>query len=216
MLSDCTTAIRERGEIDQYGAFEIIVVDGGSRDESVNTAWGRVDKIVFVEKPSRKSQENAGALGAEGDILLFLHADMTVPPTLISSVVRSLESSSVLGGSCRVVFGGRGARVEFLSSLRLCGSRLLRVHGISSGFYVRRPVFETAGGFRLTVMEEAVDLRRRVSSLGSFVTLDEICTTSDRRFGGGRFFPVLALWVGTVLLTMAGLHFTSIEKKLWR
>jgi glycosyltransferase A (GT-A) superfamily protein (DUF2064 family) len=197
--------------------FEVIVVDGGSRDETVNKVWGKVDKMVFVEKPSRKGQENIAASNARGSVLLFLHADMTVPPTLIGSLLESLGDASVMGGSSRVVFRERGAKVRFLSAVRLCGSRLLKIHGISSGFYVRRYVFDHAGGFRESVMEEAVDLQRRVSHLGRFVTLDERCTTSARRFTRrGRFLPVLAVWVTTVLLTVLGLHFTSIERKLWR
>lgn len=196
--------------------FEVIVVDGGSQDMTVESAWGKADEIVLVERPSRRGQENVAASEARGDALLFLHADMVVPPTLVSSVIESLSNPRVTGGSCRVIFRGTGPGTSFLSAVRLCGGRLLRIHGISSGFYVRRSAFERAGGFRDAVMEEAVDLQRRISSLGEFVTLSEVCTTSARRFNRrGRFFPTLVIWVTTVLLTALGLHFTSIEKKFW-
>ncbi len=197
--------------------FEVIVVDGGSNDETVDEVWGRANKVVFVGRPSRRRQENVAAVDARGETLLFLHADMEVPPTLIGSVVQSLSDPSVAGGSCHVVFQGDSVKLRFLSAARLCGSKLLNIHGISSAFYVRRSSFQRAGGFRDTVMEEAVDLQRRISSEGSFVTLDEICTTSARRFNQrGRFVPVAAVWIATVLLTVFGIHFTSIEERLWR
>ncbi len=196
--------------------FETIVVDGGSRDGTVDRAWGRSDKIVFVGRPSRGGQETVAASDARGEALLFLHADMKAPPTLLASIVRTLDDRSTVGGSCRVVFEGRGPKIAFLNAIRLCGSRLLGIHGISSGFFVRRAEFEKAGGFRQDVMEEAVDLQRRIRSRGRFVSLDEVCTTSARRFEKEKFVPTLVVWATTVLLTAIGLHFRVIERVLWK
>ncbi len=197
--------------------FEVIVVDGASRDGTVDRAWGRADSIVFVAAPSRRNQENVAASDARGDALLFLHADMAVPPTLIETVARTLRDGAVFGGSCRVMFRGRTSGVAFLNAVRLCGSRLFGIHGISAAFFVRRRVFERVGGFRPDVMEEAVDLQRRVSSGRGFVTLPVVCTTSARRFAPwGKFVPTLVVWIATVLLTASNIHFTSIERQLWK
>jgi hypothetical protein len=73
-----------------------------------------------------------------------------------------------------------------------------------------------ANGFREDVMEEAVDFQKRTKGLGDFVTIKEAIVSSPRRFAVKRnFVPTLAVWITTVLLTYLGLHFTSIEKKLW-
>ncbi len=217
--------LNEEGAIDNLlsslerqtsGDFETIIVDGGSKDRTVDKAWGRADRIVFVGKPSRHGQETVGASDARGKVLLFLHADMTAPRNLVASVSKSLGDSAVIGGSCRVLFVGQGSKIAFLNAVKACGSRLLGIHGISSGFFVRRAAFEEAGGFREGVMEEAVDLRHRISPYGGFVTLDEACYTSARRFERGRFLPTLVVWVTTVLLTAIGLHFTAIERSLWK
>ena len=197
--------------------FDVTVADGVSSDRTVDKAWGRADSIAFIRRASRKGQENAAAADARGDALLFLHADTVVPPTLVSSVIEALRSPDVSGGSFRVVFRGNGTRIRFLNALKLCGSRVLGIHGISSGFFIRRSVFERAGGFRESVMEEAVDLQRRVSSGTRFVFLDDLCTTSARRFDRkGRFTSTLIVWLATVILTYAGLHFTFIERTLWK
>ena len=197
--------------------FDVTVVDGVSSDRTVERAWGKADAIAFVRNPSRKGQENAAAMDARGRALLFLHADAVVPPTLVSSVARALRDPEVYGGSCKVVFRGKGAKIGFINALKTCGSRLLGIHGISSGFFVRRSMFELAGGFRDGVMEEAVDLQRRAGSHGRFVFLDDLCTTSARRFQRKRrFLSTLTVWLATVLLTYAGLHFTSLERTLWK
>ena len=200
----------------EKNGFEVIVADGVSKDETVSKAWGRADKIVFVPKPSRSGQENLAASDARGDSLLFLHADMTVPSTLLGSVIASMRDQTVAGGSCHVLFRGGGTRIGFLNAVRLTGDRL-GIHGISSGFYVRRQVFDALGGFRTNVMEEAVDFQRRAARLGKFVTLKETCTTSARRFRReGSFLPTFVIWVTTIVLTEFGLHLTFIEKRLWR
>jgi uncharacterized protein len=196
--------------------FEIILVDGSSIDDTVSKAWHSADKIAFVGNPSRKRQENTGAFGAKGRVLLFLHADSIVLPTLCKSVVRATSSDSVLGGSCHALFDGVGAKYDFLNALRLCGDKLLRIRGISSGFFVKRRVFVLANGFREDVMEEAVDFQRRTKGWGKFVTLNQSITSSSRRFASkGAFVPTLVVWITTVLMTYFGLHFTSIERKLW-
>ncbi|MGA2875294.1 MAG: DUF2064 domain-containing protein [Nitrososphaerales archaeon] len=196
--------------------FEIIMVDGSSDDDTVSKAWSKVDKIAFVANPSRKRQENTGGFGAKGKVLLFLHADSVVYPTLCECVIRATASDVVIGGSCHALFDGVGTRYGFLNAMRRCGDKLLGIRGISSGFFVKRHVFISANGFRENVMEEAVDFQKRTRSWGKFVTLNQSIVSSSRRFAAKRaFIPTLAVWTTTVLLTYLGLHFTSIEKSLW-
>jgi glycosyltransferase A (GT-A) superfamily protein (DUF2064 family) len=196
--------------------FETILVDGNSSDSTIQRALGRVDKAVLVSRPSRKRQENIGAVGARGGVLLFLHADMKLPRTLVAEIAASLRDSSVIGGSFPATFDGNGFKYRFLDALTYCGRRLLHVHGISSAFFVRRSMFLAAGGFREEVMEEAVDLVRRLVGYGRFITLNTTCVSSARRFRKHGFGVVTALWITTVLLTIVGLHITWLENKFWR
>jgi glycosyltransferase A (GT-A) superfamily protein (DUF2064 family) len=196
--------------------FETILVDGNSSDSTIHRALGRVDKIVLVNHPSRKRQENIGAMGARGSTLLFLHADMKLPNTLVADIAASLKDPLVIGGSSPVTFDGRGFKYRCLDALRDCGSRLLHIHGISSAFYVRSSMFFAAGGFREGVMEEAVDLVRRLTGNGKFITLNRVCVSSARRFKKHSFGFVTALWIMTVFLTVVGFHVTWLENKFWR
>jgi glycosyltransferase A (GT-A) superfamily protein (DUF2064 family) len=197
--------------------FEVIVVDGCSSDRTLEEVWGEADKIVIVRNPLRQRQENAGAMAARGEVLLFLHADTRPSPTVLKSVAASLERPSVVGGSCRVSFGTGGPKDSLLSALSTCGGRLLGIHGISSAFFVRRSAFLSVGSFREDVMEEGVDLQKRLSKFGVFVTLNDSVWCSARRFKGrAGTVPVMAVWIASVLLTWIGLHFTWVEKRLWR
>ena len=194
--------------------FEIILVDGSSSDDTVSMAWSRVDKIAFVGNPSRKRQENTGGFGAKGRVLLFLHADSVVSPTLCESVVRATESDVVIGGSCHALFDGDGTKYDFLNAMRHCGDKLLGIRGISSGFFVKRRVFVAANGFREDVMEEAVDFQKRAKGWGKFVTLNQSITSSSRRFAAkGAFVPTLAVWITTVLLDLPRTSFHVNREK---
>ncbi len=152
----------------------------------------------------------------KGHVILFLHAESVVPPSLCGSIVRATSSNVVIGGSCHAIFDGEGTRYEFLNAMRRCGYKLLGIRGISSGFFVRRRVFVSANGFRENVMQEAVDFEKRTRNWGKFVALDQTITSSSRGFAARRaFIPTLVIWTTTVLMTYLGIDFTSIEKKLW-
>jgi cellulose synthase/poly-beta-1,6-N-acetylglucosamine synthase-like glycosyltransferase len=202
-------------KIQNQRKFETILVDGGSQDSTIEKAWDVVNKIVFVAEASRKGQENVGAGGARGEVLLFLHADMVLSPDAIDRIAKAMVDPAVAGGSCRIAFDARGFRYSFLSAFRTCGSRLLRLHGISSAFFVRRSLLLAAGGFREDVMEEAIDLVRRLPG-SRFVTLDITVLSSARRFERRDLFFVAALWSLTVLLTLVGVRRTGLERKLWK
>src|SRR5262249_31152411 len=67
-------------EISTAASMEIILVDGGSADNTVATARPWVDQLIQLDKPNRGAQLHAGAQKAKGDLFLFLHAD-TQPPS---------------------------------------------------------------------------------------------------------------------------------------
>src|SRR5262249_530723 len=77
---------------------ELIVVDGGSTDRSVEIAQ-QFTSFVFVTEACRASQMNLGARHATGDILLFLHADTFMLPGALDELQRRLVGSGAVGGA---------------------------------------------------------------------------------------------------------------------
>jgi len=195
---------------------EIIVVDCGSQDRSLEIANAFADRVILAESCGRQYQENVGAMGAKGDILLFLHADASVSPTLSESIARTLSDQKVVGGGARLTHVPHRMRYQALCILRDRVSRVFGIYGMGSSFFVRRKVFNDVGGFDQEINEEGVDMSKKLRKYGRLVMLDEIVQTSARRYEQSGFFKTLCVWGFTIALSLLGVHARSIENYLWR
>ena len=195
---------------------EIVVVDCGSHDRTLQIANESADRVVIVNRCGRGYQENVGAMGAKGDILLFLHADTLVSPTLLQSIAKSLVDPNVVGGGARLAYVPRRLRYRALCALRDRVSQRLSIFGMGPSFFVRRRLFHDVGGFDEEINEEGVDMSKRLRMHGRLVMLDEVVQTSARRYEHSGFFKTLCAWGFTVALSFLGIHGGSIEKHIWR
>ena len=93
------------------GEKEIIVVDGGSSDETKSLACAQGAQVL-TSPPGRGVQLHAGTLEATGDVLWFVHADTTPPPHALNEIRNHLENPLIMGGNFGLVFDGRFASGE--------------------------------------------------------------------------------------------------------
>jgi glycosyltransferase A (GT-A) superfamily protein (DUF2064 family) len=202
--------------VQQLQPKEIIVVDCGSQDRSLEIANALADRVIIAESCGRQYQENVGAMGAKGDILLFLHADTSVSPTLLESIASALSDQKVVGGGARLTYVPHKLRYRALCILRDKVSRVLGIYGMGSSFFVRRQIFNDLGGFDQEMNEEGVDMSKRLRKHGRLVMLDEVVQTSARRYEHSGFLKTLCAWGFTIALSILGVHARSIENYIWR
>lgn len=160
---------------------EVILVDGGSEDDTVATAKA-AGCIVLHAPRGRAAQMNAGAAQASGGILLFLHADTRLPPNFDAAVRRLLVDPSVALGAFGLHIEGAAKayrRIGYWATLR---SRWLGLAYGDQGMFLRREDFNKLGGFADTGFMEDVELVTRARRLGRVVTLPESVATSARRW----------------------------------
>lgn len=161
-------------------ADDIVVVDGGSEDDTVSLARGAGARVV-TSPPGRGIQLNRGAQATQSDALLFLHADTVLPAGAGESIRNALRGGAV-GGGFTVRFDQRrsllplGARIVNLRT-RLTGCAL----GDQAQF-VHRDVFERLGGFRDWPILEDLDFARRLKRAGRTALIKAPVTTAARRF----------------------------------
>lgn len=140
---------------------ELIVVDGGSTDNTLSIArkYGR----VISSERGRAKQLNAGAASANGDILIFLHADIWLEKGAFKAVESTLASGFVGGGFLQKIDGKSYLYrvIEITADMR---GKYLKVFYGDSGIFIRRTDFQRIGGFPdVPIMEEmgfSEELRR--------------------------------------------------------
>ncbi len=167
--------------VQQGARVEVIVVDGGSADDTARQATATGARVVVVEG-GRARQLNIGAQHAIGEILFFLHADTVPPPSFDQAIRAALQEQQVAAGAfCLGIMGtSLGLRlVEHLANLR---SRWLSLPYGDQGLFLRADLFREMGGFpNLPIMEDFV-MVRRVRRRGRIVTLSLAVATSGRRW----------------------------------
>jgi rSAM/selenodomain-associated transferase 2 len=176
-------------------AAEIIVVDGGSSDRSVEIARTRCDRLS--EGPhGRARQMNAGATVSSGDALAFVHADTIVPLTFAHDIEIALRDSWVAGGRFDLAFDIRGSTFDVVAAMINLRSRIMRSATGDQAIFVRREVFDRLGGYRDIELCEDVDLVQRMRKVGRVACLRSRVTTSARRWQrDGLVRTILRMWL---------------------
>ena len=161
---------------------EVLVVDGGSRDdtEAVVACWPAA-RFVPSER-GRAAQMNAGAAHAAGEVLLFLHADTRLPAAFAEAIGRALGDQRVVGGRFDVRFDNPAWPFRMIAALMNARSRLSGIFTGDQAIFVRRTAFEALGGYAPIPLMEDIELTRRLRRLGRVACLRRYVTTSARKW----------------------------------
>jgi rSAM/selenodomain-associated transferase 2 len=185
-------------------SIEVIVVDGGSGDSTTEIAL-RSGARVITSNRGRGIQMHNGARSAGGQILLFLHADTTLPSGAIDRIIKTLElDGDALGGNFSISFKGNSRAARFMTWLY---PKLERI-GLSYGdscMFVRASVYADIGGFKPFPIFEDVDLVQRLKKRGRMIHLPIAVVTSSRRFEEGSFAITFARWSTMQVLYWIGI-----------
>jgi len=192
------------------GEKEILVVDGGSEDETVVLARA-AGAIVIESARGRGVQQHAGAMAARGEVLWFVHADTMAPPNAILDISAALEDSSVVGGNFGLTFDGPSRAARQLTAIYPTLRWLNLCYG-DSGIFVRRSVYEAVGGFRAFTVFEDLDLLKRLRRAGRFAHLKTRMVTSSRRFESRNFAGMWVHWTALQVLYWAGVHPNTLAR----
>jgi rSAM/selenodomain-associated transferase 2 len=185
--------------------FELMVVDGGSEDETIEIAK-RYGAHVIKSKRGRGHQMHGGACAARGEAFWFLHADTVIPPDGAAQIMDALRhDAEIVGGNFTVRFDGESQAARFLTWLYPQLRKLGLCYG-DSAIFVRAAIYREIGGFKPFPLFEDLDLVRRLRARGRMVHLRAAVVTSSRRFEGRSFMFTFARWAFLQLLYWAGVN----------
>jgi rSAM/selenodomain-associated transferase 2 len=173
---------------------EVIVVDGGSVDDTAARAAPLADSVITAPR-GRASQMNAGAAVASGDVLLFLHADTQLPDGAVDRLAAVLYASARVWGRFDVRIDGTHPLLGVIAALMNSRSRLTGIATGDQAIFVRRDAFRRLGGFPPIALMEDIAFSAEAKRLSRPLCVRECVVTSGRRWERhGVVRTMLLMW----------------------
>ena len=169
---------------------QVIVVDGGSGDNSVALATPLAD-VLLTSEPGRARQMNLGAQHADSPALAFLHADTRLPADAVELMTQALNTHC--WGRFDIYLEGHSRWLPLVSRMMNLRSRL---SGIATGdqcLFIRRTTFNALGGFPDQPLMEDIELSKQLKRQQAPACLNAKVVSSGRRWDKGGAWPTIFL-----------------------
>ena len=183
---------------------EVIVVDGGSTDETCHLARD-IGVRVFASERGRARQLRLGGEKSTGNTVLFLHADTRLEAGWQEAVSKTLSDPACAGGAFAFRLAEHGWRERWIEKGVALRVALLGLPYGDQAIFVRRDVLERMGGIPIVPMMEDLDLVRAIKRAGRLEMSTLTATTSARRYTRGGLLRTLVLHQLALLVWWLGL-----------
>jgi rSAM/selenodomain-associated transferase 2 len=198
VLNEAATIARHLTALDTIAptvSKEVIVVDGGSEDNTVVLAQTLADKVLTSEK-GRAKQMNLGAKNASGKTLLFLHSDTFLPVDDVSiDILFPFISKPERWGFYPLRLSGEHTLLRVIERMINIRSRLTSVATGDQCLFVNKDFFNTCGQFRHIPLMEDVELSKRLRAYAPPCIPNVKVTTDSRRWeNNGVLKTIVLMW----------------------
>ena len=172
---------------------QIIVVDGGSTDKTVEKARPLVDIFIQTEK-GRAKQLNAGAEKATGSLLWFVHADSQVSLDVLNEL-KPLIKRKDIWGRFNVQFSGQHWAFKMIAFMMNHRSCLTGIATGDQGIFISRSLFLKVNGFPNIALMEDIEISKYLKKISRPICLKACLITSHRRWqDNGIFRTMIKMW----------------------
>lgn len=182
---------------------EVIVVDGGSLDETAKLARREGVRVILAEK-GRGPQLRAGAEAAQGEILLFLHADARLPIAARDAILQALDDPEVIGGNFLIRFLPISWFTRLLEPANDVRRRVTRRFYGDSAIFIRASAYRRLGGFEPWPLMHDYAFSRKMEKGGGCAYIRSPCVFASARRFCGKELRTLALWISIQALYLVG------------
>lgn len=165
-----------------YCEEEIIVVDGGSQDETIELCQTLGVKVICSPLAGRAYQMNVGAAEATGDILLFLHADTQLPQGYPEMLRETLAQPQTIAGAFELKIDSQQQGLRLVEKMVNWRSRFCSLPYGDQAFFLKASTFQEMNGFANLPIMEDFDLIQRLKKRGKIAIVPAAVLTSDRRW----------------------------------
>jgi rSAM/selenodomain-associated transferase 2 len=174
---------------------EVIVVDGGSHDLTVDLSRPLADRVIQA-RTGRATQMRAGAAVADGSVLWFLHADTTAPRNADRLILRALQHARTDWGRFDVQLSQTRPLLRCVAWMMNQRSRLSGIVTGDQGLFIRRELYDDLGGFPAIPLMEDIAFSRALRRHGRPARIQQPLVSSPRRWlRHGILRTILRMWV---------------------
>jgi len=191
------------------GDLELILVDGGSSDRTLQEAQDCSDGFSHMLKilktcRGRAIQMNKGAEVADGDILLFLHVDCTLEKDALKRIEKAIYEKNAFGGGFKQAFSSPDLFLKLGSAIGNVRVSLNNIFYGDYGIFMKKEIFWKIGGYDDIPFLEDVELCRKAKRYGHLIQIQSRIVTSPRRYlKKGKIRLAIAFMLAN-LLNMVG------------
>jgi len=179
--------------------YEIIVVDGGSTDNTVEIAR-KYAKVILHDKSEkcwRSVLMNKGAKKATGEILLFLHADTELPKHAIKEIQNVLKEEKYQGGGFSLHINSKNLWLGIIAKTTSLRSSITKIPRGDQAQFVKNSLFQKIGCYKEIPIMEDIDLMKKIRKQKKKIKIMKHCVkTSARRWEKeGIMYCTLRNWL---------------------
>lgn len=169
------------------GDFELILVDGGSSDRTIEEVrkWRdsfNHDLTILGTDRGRGTQMNKGADAAQGDILLFLHMDCSLEKDALTLIEKAIHVKNAIGGGFMQAFSSPDFFLKFQSAFGNLRAGMTGIFFGDFGIFMKSEIFRKIGGYDDIPFLEDVELCKKAKRQGRLIQIDRVILTSPRRY----------------------------------
>jgi rSAM/selenodomain-associated transferase 2 len=204
----------------QQRECEVLLVDGGSQDDSVGIARSAGFPVIISEC-GRALQMNTGAKAAKGDILLFLHADTQLPELADQMIIKAFDQRDQRPtnqrlrqwGRFNVRIAGQHPMLKLIAWMMNWRSAWTGIATGDQAIFVRAQAFKSIGGFPQQALMEDIEFSKRIKRTSQPICLYQKVTTSGRRWEARGVWRTIALMWSLRLAYFLGVDPTKLAKR---
>jgi len=193
--------------------YEIIVVDGDPRADTLQALRNKTNIVCLTSPPGRANQMNLGAKNAQGEILIFLHADTELPPNVFHQTSLILKQDRYIGGAFDLGIKSDKLMLKLIAKVASCRSRLTRIPYGDQAIFIKKDYFLNLGGYKDIPLMEDVELMHRIKKSGGkiFIFSERVFTSPRRWEKEGVIYCTLRNWLFLTLYHL-GISPTKLAK----